>query len=285
MDYEGRTYGSGATIEKLDAHRRYADAYTKALENQPSKDERFTLHYVDAFAGRGEVLLRGSAEVVPGSAVQALNTVKRRFDQLLLIDIDPANCDRLEEIVAERGDGNRAEVKRGDANLELPKFCSWLGGPQGGMARAFVFIDPYAMQVSWETIEAIAATKRADMLMLFPLMAVRRNAKTMAWPTQEHSIALTKFYGDDSWRSLYSQSGTRVVREGGDKAIIKCYVERLDSIFERVVDPGRTLGSADDGSLFTMLFGASNPNGAEVAARIAQGVFNAATGVQARMRL
>ena len=285
MEYEGTIYGSGATIEKLDAHKKYADAFTTALKNQPSKDERFTLHYVDAFAGRGEVRLPGGAQDVPGSALQALDTVNRRFDRLLLIDRDSANCARLEEMIAERGDGSRAQVESGDANIELPKFCSSLRGPEGRMHRAFVFIDPYAMQVSWETIAAIGATKRADMLMLFPLMAVRRNAKTMNWPTPEHAVALTRFFGDESWRSLYSQSGTRVVREGGDRAIIKCYEQRLKSVFKRVVDPERTLGSADDGSLFTLLFGAANPRGADVAARIAEGVFKSATGVQGRMLL
>lgn len=285
MEHDARSYGSGATIEKLDAHRRYADAYTKALQNQPSKDNLFTLHYVDAFAGKGEVQLRGSAEAVPGSASQALQTTDRPFDRLLFVEADRRNCDRLSEIVAQRGDGHRATVRHGDANLVIPEFCSWLGGPEGRMDRAFIFVDPYAMQFSWESVQSIAATKRADMLILFPLMAIRRNARIDGWPVPDHAGALTRFFGDESWRALYSQVGTSVVRQGGDRAIVRCYVERLESVFERVVDPQRTLGSADDGSLFTMLFGASNPTGADVAARIAEGVFTAATGIQGRMRL
>ena len=229
--------------------------------------------------------LTGNAETVPGSALQALKTTNRRFDHLLFIDSNRPNCDRLEEIVSARGDSHRITVKLGDSNIEVPMFCSWLGDPERRMHRAFIFVDPYAMQFSWEAVEAIAATKRADMLMLFPLMAVRRNARTEGWPVPDHAKALTRFFGDESWRRLYSQSSGRVVREGGDKEILRCYAERLESVFERVVDPERTLGSADDGSLFTMLFGASNPAGADVAARIAKGVFTAATGVQGRMRL
>ena len=285
MDYEGRSYGSGATIEKLDAHKRYADAYTRALLRQPSEEEPFTLYYVDAFAGRGEVLIPGSTETLPGSAQQALETTRRPFDRLLFIDDDQQSCERLREIVGERGDSGRTEVIHGDANVEISNFCSWLKGEEARMHRAFVFVDPYAMQFSWDSVQSVAETKRADMLMLFPLMAVRRNAKIDDWPIQEHDTALTRFFGDESWRSLYTRSGSRGIREGGDKEIVRRYAERLESVFEEVVDPERTLGSADDGSLFTMLFGASNPAGAKVAANIAKGVFVAATGVQGRMRL
>ena len=280
MEFEGTTYGSGATVEKLDAHSRYADAYTTALRNQP-----FHLHYVDAFAGRGKVRLPGERDPVDGSALQALETSNREFDQLLFIDTDRRNCELLEEAVTQRGDNHRATVSRGDANLRVPEFCSWLAGPEGRGHRAFIFIDPFAMHFSWASVESIARTRQADMLMLFPLMAVRRNAKTDDWPISEHADALTRFFGDESWRSLYSVSGNRAVRMGGDKAIVRCYAERMESVFERVVDPERTLGSGDDGSLFTMLFGASNPGGADVAARIATGVFSAAMGVQGRMRL
>lgn len=282
---EGSSYGGGATVEKLDAHNRYAKAYTNALRNQPSRDERFTLHYVDAFAGQGVVQLRSSGETVPGSALQALEVGDRPFDRLLLIDSSPQNCERLRKLVADRRDGHRVTVKTADANDEVPAFCSWLGGRQRRMDRAFVFIDPYAMQVDWKTIEAIASTKRADLLMLFPLMSLRRNLKRDGWPTSEHQAALNRFFGNDSWRRLYETGGDSVVRQGGDRAIVDLYAERMEEHFAEVVDPKRVLGAFDDGSLFTMLFGASNEAGANVAARIARGVFAAAQGQQGRMRL
>ncbi len=285
MANEVSRYGSGATVEKLDAHRRYADAFTRALRDRPRKDDRFTLQYVDAFAGEGFVRLRNSSEIVPGSALQALDTIDRPFDRLLFIDRDLKNCERLEQIVAERHDGHRTAVRNADANEEIPAFCSWLGSRHGRMVRAFVFVDPFAMEVDWTTIEAIAATKRADLLMLFPLMSLRRNLKRDGWPTLEHQTALNRFFGDDSWRILYSTGGDSVIREGGDREIVEAYAGRMKGIFAEVVDPQRTLGSAEDGSLFTLVFGASNPGAADLAVRIARGVFDAASGLQRRMRL
>ena len=285
MEYEGRSYGSGATIEKLDAHRRYADTFTQALLEKPSKDNLFVLHYVDAFAGSGQVRLPGGAEVVSGSALQALEVTHRPFDRLLLIDRDHENCNRLEQLIEARGDNHRTTVWRGDANVEIPRFCDWLRADDRRLHRAFVFMDPYAMQVDWKTIEAVAATKRADLLMLFPLMSLRRNLKRDGWPIPEHQTALNRFYNGDSWRSLYSTRGGSVSRLGGNREIVAAYVEDMKEVFAEVVDPQRTLGSASDGSLFTMVFGASNPDAAELPARIAKGVFNAASGIQSRMRL
>ena len=284
MEYEGRRYGSGATVEKLDAHKRYADAYTRALRYKPSEDNPFTLHYVDAFAGRGEVRLPGRAESVPGSALQALEITNRPFDRLWFIDTDRQNRERLQALIEERGDSQRSKVRSGDANLELREYCSWLGGRQGRMHRAFIFVDPYAMQFAWETVEAIAASERADLLMLFPLMSLRRNLKRDGWPIPEHQAALNRFFGGDPWRDLYSTGGNTIVRQGGDREIVEVYVQRMRKVFAEVVDPQRTLGSSSDGSLFTMVFGASNPSAAELAARIARGVFNAASGIQSRMR-
>lgn len=289
MSSDDGTYGSGATIEKLDAMQRYADAYTTALKDAPKRSvDKFSLHYVDAFAGRGNVRLGagiGAGDIVPGSAMRALDVTDRPFDRLLFIESDEGNCDALRQLISERGETSRVTVRRRNANDALSEYCEWLGHDAQRMVRSFVFVDAFAMQADWNTIAAIAATKRVDLLMLFPLMALRRNLKIDGWPHATHVTALNRFYGDDSWRELYTRSGDRIIRQGGDREIVASYARRLSEIFVEVVDPERTLGSADDGSLFTMLFGASNQAGAKVAAPIAEGVFTAATGVQGRMRI
>ena len=48
------TFGGDWTIDKLEILRRYLDAYTTALKEQPSKERPFNLIYVDAFAGAGD---------------------------------------------------------------------------------------------------------------------------------------------------------------------------------------------------------------------------------------
>ncbi len=288
MSDRQQSYGSGATIEKLDAMTRYADAYTKVLQHKPSKRNPFTLYYVDAFAGSGVVPLRGKSASDPeveGSSLRALSTESKPFDRLLLIEKDAKDVETLRRQVESRNELERVTIIHGEANHETPKFCDWLGAdPQAG-TRAFVFLDPYAMQFNWQTMQMLAETKRADVLMLFPLMALRRNLKNDGWPPATHQTANMRFFGNESWKSLYATGGDNVLREGGDRAIVELYAGRMREHFVEVVDPKRTLGSFDDGSLFTMLFGASNESGARVAARIARGVFAAAQGRQGRMRL
>jgi len=42
--------------------------------------------------------------------------------------------------------------------------------------RGVIFLDPYGMEVSWETVEAIARTEALDCWYFFPLSGLYRNA-------------------------------------------------------------------------------------------------------------
>ncbi|MFN9820462.1 MAG: three-Cys-motif partner protein TcmP, partial [Akkermansiaceae bacterium] len=59
---------------------------------------------------------------------------------------------------------------QGDANEHLQDLTekNWQ------KHRAVAFLDPFALQVSWTTLEKIAATQAIDMWLLFPAMAVNR---------------------------------------------------------------------------------------------------------------
>ena len=277
------SYGGDATLEKLDAVERYADGFTRALKNFG-----FTLHYVDAFAGSGTVRVKAGAGVeqqVPGSAIRALEIDDRPFDRLLFVERDSANAGALREEIARRDAQARAEVVEEEANGRLSDFASWLGAPAQWQHRAFVFLDPFATDVNWGTVEALAKSKRCDVLMLIPLMAVRRLVKRDGLPRPDHQTALTRIYGNDSWRDLYTRSGSGSYSAPGFRAIVQLYVQRLETVFVRVVDPKRTLGASSERSMFTLLFAASNERGATVAVPIAKGVFDAAQGAQRRMRL
>ena len=275
-------YGGDATLEKLDAFERYGNAFTTALKNQD-----FTLHFVDAFAGSGAVRVKrgaGTEQTIFGSAIRALDISDRPFDKLLFIEREARNVSALADLVAQRGDGDRVTVEQGDANDHLPRFCAWLGHSDQSLHRAFVFMDPFGTEVNWTTVEALAESKRCDVLMLVPLMAERRLFKRDDFPDERHATALTRIFGDDSWHQLYTRTSTGAFSGPGFRQIVELYVERLETVFVRVVEPERTLGASSERSMFTLLFGASNERGAEVAARIAKGVFDAAQGAQGRMR-
>ena len=281
-------YGGDATIEKLDAFRRYADLFTKALRDKPSRDERFTLEYVDAFAGRGTVKIqRGvyAGTTVPGSAQIALEIDNRPFDRLLFIDKARPNVEALRALIDNGRDQDRASVRQGDTNVLIPEFCARIARADHRMHRALVFVDPFATQMNWTTLEAIARTQRCDLLILVPVMAVRRLIKTDGLPHAEHATALDRIFGDDSWRSLYAEDDRSAFSARRFRPIVDLYVQRMDTIFARVVDPRRLLRSESDHSLFTLIGAASNPHSVDLVERLMAGALKAARGPQGRMPL
>ena len=157
-------FGGPWTEQKLDILRAYLDAYTTALKN-----ERFTLIYVDGFAGAGSYRESGADydefnEFRQGSTSIALEIEdKLNFDKLVFIEKDTDTAEGLLKLANEY-QGRQIEVIRGDANDKLPRFCQNMSD----FDRAVVFLDPYATEVAWTTVKTIAKTEKIDCWILFP---------------------------------------------------------------------------------------------------------------------
>ena len=272
------TFGGDWTTDKLGILRRYLDAYTTALKKQP-----FNLIYVDAFAGEGSwrpgqeydkdygefrSLRRGSPQI-------AMEIQDKAFDRFLFIEKDHHRCESLQELRSEFPNRN-IEIVNGDANTELPRFC----GKLRDFDRAVVFLDPFATEVAWETVEVIARTKKIDCWILFPLMAISRMMPNKIEPTPALAGRLDRVFGSrEHWQSLYVPSPQMRLqlfddepsqeRHGGSEAIADCYRRRLESVFAKVAPTRRTLKNSTNSPLFELYFAASNPKGAGPAIRIA----------------
>ena len=271
------TFGGSWTQEKLTILRGYLDAYTTALKDQP-----FQLIYVDAFAGEG--FWRSGSEytsddygefqnVLKGSATIALEVDNKPFDRLLFIEKDPERSQTLQSLAANHP-GRNVRVLTDDANSALPVFCSRMRDSE----RAVVFLDPFAANVAWTTIEAIAQTKKIDCWILFPIMAVNRMMPTGSEPPPQWANRLdTVFGGHEYWQGLYQPSAQlsmfddepRQQRESGGGRIAGLYRTRLESIFHLVAPTRRTLRNSRNSPMFELFFAASNPIGASIAVNIA----------------
>ena len=271
------SFGGPWTIEKLNILRLYLDKYTTALKDQP-----FKLIYVDAFAGRGTwtpgtgYLLDeygDAAKLQEGSPRIALDIDDKPFDKLVLIEKDPSNVQSLWKIQGDFLD-RRIDVVYGDANEKLPNFCRELDR----MDRAVVFLDPYATQVDWRTIESIARTQKIDCWILFPLMAIAHMMPKGNEPTEALATQLNRIFGGrEYWEGLYSQpaqmslfnDAQRLERPQGSEGIALRYQERLKSVFQKVAPNGRTLRNSKGSPMFELFFAASNPVGTPIAVDIA----------------
>lgn len=266
------SYGGQWTIEKLNILERYLDAYTTALKNQS-----FNLLYMDAFAGAGYVELgRGEdAEFISGSAQRALNVEGKSFDELIFVEKDPGRCAELENLKNEFP-GRTIRIENSDANEFLRELRrNWHDW------RGVLFLDPFATQVHWKTIETIADFEALDTWILFPTSAVARMLPKSKRPDdieQKWAARLTSVFGDESWRRLYQQSPQTSLfgepdmeRTEGVAGLLSIYKRNLRTLFkERFLDKSRTLKNSRNSPLFEFIFCVGSPTGIGPAKRIAK---------------
>ena len=272
-------YGGDWTKEKLDILKKYLDAYTTALKNKS-----FKLMYVDAFAGTGYLELprpdREDVEVqefIHGSASIALLTSDKQFDRLIFVERDQARCAELEKLKS--GYPNRdIRILNDDANQFLSSLREdWQRW------RGVLFLDPFATQVEWSTLRTVAGFEALDTWILFPVSAIARMLPTSRRPDDiENKWAerLTKIYGNETWRALYSESRQLDMfvdvtheRYPGVDELLDIYKKNLKGLFgDRFLDRSRPLKNSRGSVLFELLFctGSGNPQAIGVAKRIAK---------------
>lgn len=263
------SFGGPWTQEKLEILRQYLDRYTTVL-----KKRSFRLTYVDAFAGAGTYADLSDEyeefyELHQGSAQIALEIDDRPFDRFVFIENNMKRVESLNGLASQYQNRN-IRVVPGDANAEIPEFCSSMGTYD----RAVVFLDPYATQVSWTTVEAIAGSGKIDCWILFPLMAVTRMMPTDREPDDATSRQLDRIFGErDHWQKSYYDSPQlslfaeepRRERLPGSELIADRYRQRLLTVFSSVASAGRTLKNSKNAALFELFFAASNARGLPIA--------------------
>lgn len=278
MDYVAEpsaSYGGSWTQEKLNILKAYLDAYTTALKNQP-----FSLVYIDAFAGTGYVELasQDDSDVVTfihGSAARAAEIDDKPFDKLIFIEKDTDRCDELANL-KNTYPSRDIQIENSDANNFLRELhWDWKGW------RGVLFLDPFATQVEWSTIEKVAGFNALDIWILFPVFAISRMLPKSRRPedvVEGWAARLRKVFGDESWRDLYSETPQGNLfgdvehgREPGIDGLLRIYKGKLVELFgERFLWESRILRNSKNAPLFDFLFCVGNTKGIAPAKRIAE---------------
>lgn len=274
-------YGGRWTDEKLDVLGKYLTFFTTALRKQD-----FQLLYIDGFAGSGNRLIERTiaAEAplfgiesqserihAPGSARIALET-DPPFHRIVLIERHGKRFAELQKLCS-RHPGIAVDLRQGDANEAIVDLCRstpWRGPMAPGRGvRAVLFLDPYGMNLTFSTLEAIAATKAIDVWYLFPLSGVYRQASRDGRKlTAYKRRSITRILGTDAWETaFYPQpksddlfGDTIGAYRSADVKAIEAYVKaRLEIVFPTVRGP-RTLSLDNGAPLFSLFFAMSNPD-------------------------
>ena len=274
-------FGGPWTEQKLKILERYLDAYTTALKNQ-----RFELVYIDAFAGTGHIkspdrdaidrdaIDRDAINFLQGSTTRALNVSDKRFDELIFVERDATRCAKLENLQGAYPD-RRIKIEHSEANDFLCNFRrDWRAW------RGVLFLDPFATEVKWSTINAIADFNALDTWILFPVSAIARMLPKSRKPddiSPRWASRLTRVFGDQGWRELYQENpqGTLFgdpgsIRDPGIEGLLEIYKRNLKSVFgDRFLARSKRLTNSTGSPLFEFLFCVGHPKGIGPATRIA----------------
>jgi len=266
-------FGGIWTVEKLDIFTKYLKEYLKVMKNQPY----YHTIYIDAFAGTGKIDINGSKEEIEGSVRLALNS-DREFDKYIFIEKKKSYARELRTIVDSEYNNlsNKIEIKNEDCNLVLQSICrdtKWHSN------RAMLFLDPYAADVEWNTLEAVAATKAIDVWYLFPFSAAQRMLKKDGKINESWKNKLDSLFGDKNWynrfyipdpqTNIFGEEG--MIKDVNTKELSSYIIERLEALFPAVAKEPRMLHNKMNSPLFLFCFAIANdsPKAIGAALRIA----------------
>ncbi len=283
MAVSPQEFGSAHTEAKLQAVEKYLKAFTTALTG------KFTLLYVDAFAGSGasiakrdknQMQLIETDEIVDGSARRALRT-SPPFDQFRFIEKMAKNVRSLEGLRDEFPEYvDKIEITRGDANTELRDFAAKVNRRD---ARAVVFIDPFGLSLEWDTIAALGDTQRVDLWYLVPTGGMSRQIK-LDGIELESAALLDRVLGTPNWRDriisstvstdMFGVPVESTTKIGGAQELSDFVKERLQTVFAGGVSKKSLPLGRGGRHEFSLVFACANPSqrASSLALRLADAV-------------
>ncbi|MDF5712139.1 MAG: three-Cys-motif partner protein TcmP, partial [Nostoc sp. S4] len=213
---------------------------------------------------------------IDGSPLRALQT-EPQFDGYWFIDISPRRVERVERL-REEFPNCAIEIRQGNCNEVLcneiiPRI------PYASKTRAFVFLDPYGLQIHWETVRQLANIRTCDIFVNFSLMGVTRLLPRDQPPDSEVIEQLNKVMGSTDWinqiyqppvqLSLFPEQEPALSRETlRSEWLASLYAEQLHLLFPHVSKPVLMKNSTNS-VLYTLCLGSHN----QTAARITNEIF------------
>ena len=281
--------------EKLTCLEKYLSAYTTILRNNTAWCRGY--FYVDAFAGPGRSKLRNAkksfeskdqfildianyrfndeekAEYINGSPRTALG-IRHPFSRYFFIDNDPDRIVQLLQLKQEFSASHHISVLQGDANIELRRLVK-KSNIDWRTHRAVVLLDPFGMQVSWDTLEVLSTTGAIEAIINLPVgMAIQRLLPQSGQFTEKQRQMLTSYFGSDEWEriiyrrstDLFGEEHVEKIDESG-KELANWYRKRLKSAFGYVARP-RLICNSRGGHLYYLLFAGPKQSGAKIADQV-----------------
>lgn len=160
---------------------------------------------------------------------------------------------------------DRVQILNQDCNSALSCICDKIDWHR---TRAVLFLDPYAADVTWDTLKIVAETQAIDVWYLFPFSAANRMMKKNGEIDPSWRDKLNSIFGDSSWESRFYQDDpqlnlwgtTTKIRDTNTQALKGYIEERLATLFPKVSNDSRILFNSKNSPLFLFCFAVSSKN-------------------------
>jgi len=266
--------------EKLDLLAKYLKAYS-VIMNEQKKSWLRAYYYIDAFAGSVRPRAKEDEQrYIDGSPLRALQT-EPQFDGYWFVDVSPRRVERVQGLRAEFPNCV-IDVRQGNCNEVL---CNEIVPqiPYSSKRRAFVFLDPYGLQVDWETVRELANTRTCDIFVNFSVMGVTRLLPRDQNPEPEVIEQLSKVMGSTNWITeiyrkppgiqldLFGNPTESTSSRGTIQAewLASLYTEQLRSLFPHVSRPVLMRNSTNS-AMYALCLASHN----QTATKITSEIFN-----------
>ncbi|HIK31619.1 MAG TPA: three-Cys-motif partner protein TcmP [Oscillatoriales cyanobacterium M59_W2019_021] len=266
--------------EKLDLLSKYLKAYSDIM-NKQKKSWLKAYYYIDAFAGSVRPRAKeDERRYIDGSPLRALQT-EPKFDGYWFVDVSPRRIERVRDL-REEFPNRVIYVRQGNCNDVL---CNEIVPqlPYASKQRAFVFLDPYGLQVDWDTVSELANTRTCDVFVNFSVMGVTRLLPREQKPERDVVEQLNKVMGGTDWiTQIYQQPSVTQLDLFGNLAeqtlsrdtlkaewLASLYTEQLRSLFPYVSRPVLMRNSTNS-VLYALCLASHN----QTATKITNEIFN-----------
>ncbi|MGA3282987.1 MAG: three-Cys-motif partner protein TcmP [Verrucomicrobiota bacterium] len=248
---------------KLQILQEYANAYAQILKKQRSIKH---VAYIDGFAGAGAHISKESGKLIEGSPARVLS-IQPRFTHYHFVEMNPARVERLRGI----GEQKDVTVYPGDCNEVLLQKVF----PQcryEDYRRALCLLDPYELNPNWEVVKTAGEMRSIEIFLNFMIMDANMNVlwKNPDSIPPDQALRMTRFWGDDSWRTSAYQSEAGlfgpIEEKVSNESVVAAYRKRLKEVagFKYVPEP-LPMRNSRGATIYYLLFASHNSTGNKIA--------------------
>lgn len=282
-------WGGQWTEKKLDAFAKYVSAYLTIMKKQ----SQWKTIYFDGFAGCGErkdkcktpvyqqLLLTEKEEKLYKGAAERVLTLPNKllFDYYYFIDSNAESLCKLEKklTVFNTSLQNPIQYRPGDCNKWLLELSNAMKLHKNDFA-SLVLLDPFGMQINWESIESLKNT-RTDIWILIPTGVIvnrlldkscelKHSQKLQSFFGLDENEIIKYFYEKKTYNSLFGE--TEIIKKVSSpiEKIAMLYSVRLKTIWKYVTEKPLRLENSRGVPIFHFVFASNNESALKIAKQI-----------------